>query len=69
MPQKGDIVLYVCEFDADPSYSPNVGPAIVTKVNDDGSLDLAVSVMNGQFFKLNIQKGEATMRETWHPKP
>lgn len=68
MPKKGDTVLYTCEFDADSSYSPNVGPALVTKVNADGSLDLAIFVLNGQFFKCAVMQGQPGDRMTWHPK-
>jgi hypothetical protein len=64
----GDIVIYVDEFDADTSYSPNIGPAIVTKINSPGNLDLAVFSLNGFFYKTGVVQGEPTERRTWHPK-
>lgn len=68
MSDKGSMVLYVAEFDADTSYSPNIGPAIVTKVNADGTLDLVVFVLNGMFYKEGVKQGEPTERMTWHLK-
>jgi len=68
MPKQGDIVIYIMEVDTDDSYSPNTGPAIVTKVNGDFSLDLMVFSMNGSFFKQGVKKGDSVTRETWYPK-
>lgn len=70
MPGQGDFVLYVCEFDADTSVSPNVAPALVTKVNANGSLDLNVFFLNGMFMKQNVSQDDGSKkRETWFPKP
>lgn len=63
--KQGDMVIYVCEFDADDSYSPNLAPGIVTKVNNDGTLDLMVFFMNGSFMKLNCKEGCPNERMTW----
>lgn len=67
--KKGMIVLYTEMFDADQSESPNVGPAIVTRVHPDDVLDLTVFFMNGFFLKSNIHKGEPSERGTWHSAP
>lgn len=66
----GDIVQYVMEFDADKSYTPNVGPAIVTKVLPDSAgkmtvLDLWIMFPQGFFIKLQVPQGDGTARETW----
>lgn len=66
--QVGNIVLYVDEFDSDKSYSPNMGPALVTKVHSNGELDLAVFAQNGMFFKTQVKQGAVDERRTWHPK-
>lgn len=67
--KKGDVVLYVDKFDADESDgSPNVSPAIVTEVNKDGTLDLAVFFLNGLFYKNNAKEGLPEERGTWHVK-
>lgn len=68
MPKVGDTVVYCMEFDADESYSPNIGPALVTKVNKDGSIDLVIFAENGMFFKENILKGEVGERMKWTVK-
>lgn len=69
MPKVGDMVIYTMEFDSDKSYSPNVGAALVTKVNSDGSLDLAVFALNGMFYKFDVKQGAVGAREFWSPKP
>lgn len=70
---KGDIVLYVAHFDADPSDgSPNICPALVTQVNASGSLDLRVFFLNGDFSKQSVEQGTApdeANRGKWIPKP
>lgn len=69
MPSKGDVVLYVCLFDADESESPNINPATVTKVQADGTLDLVVHSINGTYFKEGAKKSsDKSERGTWHPK-
>lgn len=69
MPSKGDVVLYVCLFDADTSESPNINPATVTKIQSDGSVDLVVHSINGTYFKEGAKKSEdKTARGTWHTK-
>lgn len=66
---KGDIVLYTCHFDADVNdETPNVCPAVVTKANADGSLNLYVLFVNGNFTKLGVKQGAAGERETFHLK-
>ena len=67
-PKKGDIVLYVCEFDSDSSYSPNVLPGIVVKVNLDDTLDLVVHGINVEFYKEGVKRDDIKSRQTWHPK-
>lgn len=53
----GDMVVYVDYFDADDSYSPNIGPAIVTKVHPNTPLvDLCVFSQNGVFYKLGCKE-------------
>lgn len=64
----GDIVIYTMEFDSDLSYTPNVGPSVIAKINQDGSLDLAVFALNGLFYKLSVQQGLPGVRQTWHEK-
>jgi hypothetical protein len=67
----GSVVSYVMEWDSDTSYSPNIGPAIVTKINDDGmsgvgnTLDLVVFAMNGMFYKFSAKEGDPKTRMTW----
>lgn len=71
-PTKGDIVLYTDVFDYDTSETPNVHPAVVTKAHADGTLDLCVFFMTGQFHKTKVPQGSETSglpaRGTWQPK-
>jgi hypothetical protein len=62
----GDKCIYVMEFDSDTSYTPNIGPAIVAKVNSNGNPDLVVLTLNGIFFKANVLLGSPTQRSTYH---
>jgi len=66
MPKKGDTVFFVDLFDYDLSETPNVHPAIVTKVRSDGSLDLFVMFMTGTFHKTAVPQGAPDQRGTWH---
>lgn len=66
MPTKGSMVLYTCHFDADASESPNICPAVVTKILANGNLDLFVMFQNGSFTKLDCPHGSPGVRETWH---
>lgn len=70
--RKGDIVLYVCHFDADPTDGPpNVCPAMITQVNESGTLDLVVFFLNGQFYKQSCEQGTAAddaNRGKWIPR-
>ncbi len=68
MPKKGDVVLYVDEFDADKSYSPNVSPAVIAKLYDDNSADLFVMFSEGHFSKMRVPMGDANTRMSWYPK-
>lgn len=66
--KKGSTVLYVALFDADKSETPNINPAIVTKVQADGSLDLVVHSINGVYFKEGAPNSEddKSVRGSWH---
>lgn len=71
---KGDMVLYIDELDADSSEEPNMSPAIVTKVHNLQSVhhahqivDLVSFVSNGVFFKYDVPFGN--QRGHWFFKP
>lgn len=54
----GDIVLYNHPGSADGKFPPKQSPAIVQKVNEDGSLEMVVfSTYGGLFFNHNVQEG------------
>lgn len=67
--KQGDIVIYVCEFDSDESYSPNTAPAVVVKVHKDDKLDIVCFVDDGSFHKRDVSKAQsAEDREVWRLK-
>lgn len=56
-PSIGRIVIYNHPGSADGLHAPKQSPAIVQKVNEDGTLELFVmSVYGGIFFNHNVQE-------------
>ncbi len=59
-PSIGRIVIYNHPGSADGLHSPKQSPAIVQKVNDDGTLEMVVfSVYGGLFFNHNVKQSTA----------
>lgn len=46
--------------------TPEVSPAIVTKMHADQTANLAVFTSGGSFFVFNAPKGVAGEKGTWH---
>jgi hypothetical protein len=65
-PKKGSRVHYVCKIDSDADETPNVWPAIVTKVQKDGTADLWVMTSGGFFVAGKVNHDEHKTRGTWH---
>jgi len=65
-PSIGRIVVYHHAGSADGKYPPQESPAVVQKVNADGTVELFVmSVSGGIFFTHNTQHGDAPSCWTW----
>ena len=64
-PSIGRIVIYNHPGSADGKFPPKQSPAIVQKVNDDGSIEVVVfSVYGGLFFNHNVTESDIA-----DPKP
>lgn len=69
-PSKGKIVLYTHTVDDDPSYSPNVSPAIITHVYPEGDVSLACHGKSGTFYLKHIKVAESATRGFYNwPQP
>lgn len=65
-PSIGRTVVYNHPGSADGKYGKNESPAIIQRVNEDGSLKLVVfSVYGGLFFSDNIQQGYGPSQWNW----
>ena len=73
-PTVGRIVHYTNLGDADGKYPPETQPAIVTRVNADGSLGLWVLYPSGMFYMAAVEgedarsKGPGRGRWNWPPR-
>lgn len=73
-PTVGRIVHYTNLGDADGRYPPETQPAIVTRVNTDGSLGLWVLYPSGMFYMASVDgeddhgKGLGRGRWNWPPR-
>lgn len=67
-PSIGRIVIYNHPGSADGLHAPKQSPAIVQKVNEDGTLEMVVfSVYGGLFFNHNVR--QSTAPEGANPDP
>lgn len=65
-PSIGRVVVYHHPGSADGKFPPKESPAVVQKVNDDGSCELFVmSVYGGLFFNHNATEGEGPNQWSW----
>lgn len=65
-PSIGRIVVYNHPGSADGKFPPKQSPAIVQKVNDDGTLELFVmSVYGGIFFNHSVEMGDGPSQCNW----
>jgi len=65
-PSIGRIVVYHHPGSADGKFPPKVSPAVVQKVNDDGSCELFVmSVYGGLFFNHSVTEGDGPSQWSW----
>lgn len=65
-PTKGRTVLYTHLIDNDPSYTPNVSPAMITHVYEDGKVALHVFFKDGSFVGKHIECGQEGERGKWY---
>ena len=69
VPSIGRIVVYHHPGSADGKFPPKVSPAIVQKMNEDGTVELFVmSVYGGLFFNHNVTEGEGPSQWSWPPR-
>lgn len=67
-PSIGRIVVYNHPGSADGLHTPKQSPAIVQKVNDDGTIEMVVfSVYGGLFFNHNVKQNTASEGQTPDP--
>ena len=65
-PSIGRIVVYNHPGSADGKFAPKQSPAIVQKVNEDGTVELFVmSVYGGLFFNHNVAQGQGPSQWQW----
>jgi len=65
-PSIGRVVIYNHPGDATGKFPPKQSPAIIQKVNDDGTLELFVmSVYGGIFFNHNVKMGDGPTECNW----
>jgi len=65
-PSIGRIVVYHHPGSADGKFPPKVSPAIVQRVNEDGTLELCVfSVYGGLFFNHSVAQGPGPSCWDW----
>lgn len=66
-PSIGRIVIYNHPGSADGLHAPKQSPALIQKVNEDGTLEMVVfSVYGGLFFNHNVRKANFDMDpSTW----
>jgi hypothetical protein len=65
-PSIGRIVVYNHPGSADGKFPPKQSPAIVQKVNEDGTVELFVmSVYGGIFFNHSVEQGDGPSQWNW----
>lgn len=64
--KEGSTVHYVHKFDADPSETPNISPAIVVKMKPGRKLNIFVITSNGSFHQNDVAYSSDYVRGTWH---
>ena len=65
-PYKGRVVHYVLKIDYDTDETPNVSPAMITKINKDGTVSLVVFTSGGHFSAGNVVHDGNKARGTFH---
>lgn len=64
--KEGDMVRYVHKYDADPSETPNISPAMIIKKKEDRKMNLFVFTSSGHFNATDVPHGGVNDRGTWH---
>jgi hypothetical protein len=65
-PSIGRIVVYNHPGSADGKFAPKQSPAMVQKVNDDGTVEMIVfSVYGGIFFNHAVSQGDGPSQWNW----
>lgn len=65
-PSIGRIVVYNHPGSADGRFPPKQSPAVVQRVNEDGTVELFVmSVYGGLFFNHNVEQGDGPSQWQW----
>lgn len=68
-PTIGRIVVYNHPGSADRKFPPKQSPAIVQRVNEDGTVELFVmSTYGGIFFNHNVSQGDGPSQWNWPPR-
>lgn len=68
-PSIGRIVHYVNLGDRDGKYPPETQAALITKVNDDGTVDLKIFYRTGIFDRPRVAFSETPERGSWSWPP
>jgi len=65
-PSMGRVVVYNHPGSADGKFPPKQSPAIIQRVNDDGTIEMVVfSVYGGIFFNHNVEMGDGPSQWNW----
>ena len=65
-PSIGRIVVYNHPGSSDGKFPPKKSPALVQKVNDDGTVEMVVfSVYGGLFFNHDVEQGDGPSQWNW----
>jgi hypothetical protein len=68
-PSIGRIVIYNHPGSADGTFPPMQSPALVQRVNEDGTVKLVVfSVYGGLFFNPDVAQGDGPCQWNWPPR-
>jgi len=68
-PSIGRIVVYNHPGSADGKFPPKQSPAVVQRVNEDGTVELFImSVYGGLFFNHNVTQGDGPCQWNWPPR-
>ena len=68
-PSIGRIVIYNHPGDSTGKYPPMQSPAMIQKVNEDGTVEMIVfSVNGGLYFNHNVEQGDGKCQWNWPPR-